>query len=281
MGMSSFVSSEESALRVQLFAHDASIAFPQHVHNETSIVICTDGSLESTQFGHREVLREGDVVITNREIPHSSHYVFDGKPTRGVTIDVSRFAFRHLVDGGVDSQLANARFLGKLHIPEVGRIATEIEAEHANCRPGNKVMIDALSRLLVVRVLRSWPKELVQLHEVESSPQLPRHELVRSIEWMNEVPLSVFGVNQLARQVNRSSSVFSRLFVRSTGESPHRFYSRMMMIRASQMLAHSDRSVKDIALSLGFRSLSHFSSAFRATHYMSPSEYRLQLNAAA
>ncbi len=281
MGMSSFVSSEDSILRVQLFEHEMPVAFPQHVHNETSIVMCTDGSLESTQFGHREILRAGDLVITNREVPHGSHYVLDGKRTKGVTIDLNRDAFERLVHYGVGSQRARARFIGKLHLPEVAKIAAEIEAEHVNRRPGSNIMIDALARQLVVSVLRSWPKELVQLHEVASGPRLPRHELVQSIEWMNVVPLSAFGVKELARRVNRSSSVLSRLFVNSTGKSPHRFYYDIMMANASEMLSKSDRSVKDIALSLGFRSVSHFSSAFRTVFFVSPSEYRLQSNAAA
>ena len=183
-------------------------------------------------------------------------------------------ALDSLVRNCFGRRYARSSFLGSLDIPAVTGIAKEIEAEHSRNSPGSRFMIDALAKQILVRVFRSWPGELIRPHEIIRSPQLPRHELVKAVEWMNQTPSDRFTVSNLASSLNRNSSVFSRLFANSAGETPYRFYHDIVMNRASELISHSDRSIKDIALSLGFRSLSHFSSAFRASRNMSPTDYR-------
>jgi AraC-like DNA-binding protein len=275
MKLSTFVSCETSPLRVQLFSQDSYISFPEHIHNESSIVICTGGSLESIQDGRREVVTEGHILITNREVAHSSRYAMDGACTTGVTIDLNLTALDSLVRDCFGRRYARSRFLGSLYQPEVTNIAKEIELEHRRGIRGSRFMIDALAKLILVKVLRSWPRELVQPHEVIRTPRLPRHELVKAIELMNQTPSDELTIPKLASCFNRTSSGFSRLFTNSAGKTPYRLYNEIVMDRASEFICQTDRSIKDVALSLGFHSLSHFSGMFRASRGMSPTEYRI------
>jgi AraC family transcriptional regulator len=275
MKLSTFVSCETSPLRVQLFSQDSYISFPEHMHNESSIVICTGGSLESIQDGRRQVLTEGHILITNREVAHSSRYAMDGSCTTGVTIDLNLSALDSLVRDYLGRRYARSSFRGSLYRPEVTSIAKQIENEHSRDIRGSRLMIDALAKQILVKVLRSWPSELMQPHEIVGSPRLPRHELVRAIELMNQMPSDELTIPKLARSCNRTPSGFSRLFTNSAGKTPYRLYNEILMDRASDFLYQTDRAIKDIALSLGFNSLSHFSSMFRAFRGMSPTDYRI------
>jgi AraC-like DNA-binding protein len=48
------------------------------------------------------------------------------------------------------------------------------------------------------------------------------------------------------------------------------------MARACGLLADPNLSIKEIAFELGFRTSSHFVTAFRRTHAVSPQRYREQ-----
>ena len=70
----------------------------------------------------------------------------------------------------------------------------------------------------------------------------------------------------------------TRTLVRDTQEgfgcSPKVLYSRVRFERARSLLAHSSKDITHIAISCGFRSLAHFSSAFKQHVGTSPSQWR-------
>jgi AraC-like DNA-binding protein len=275
---STFVQAREQLFGIQLFDHEESISFSTHTHNETSIVICTQGALESLQFGHKETIEEDRVLITNAGIPHSSRYVLNGRRTRGVTIDLPRAELGEAIRRTTGIDYPRSMFLGSLHLPAIGGLAREIEKEHNQVLCGSQLVIDALAMQIVIQVLRVWPRPLIHSYIPTTELKLPRRELVTAIEWMHQVPLDSFTIEEISQQVNRSSSSFSRLFTKATGSSPYQFYSGVLMTRAAEMLHEEQRSIKDIALSLGFRNQSHFSYAFRARWRESPSYFRSHMS---
>jgi DNA-binding response OmpR family regulator len=84
---------------------------------------------------------------------------------------------------------------------------------------------------------------------------------------------SDFDVVQLAQAVGCSrSGLYRRLEALNAG-SPADLLRTMRLERAAQLLAARKGSVSRIAHEVGFRSLSHFSRAFRAHYGTAPSEY--------
>jgi AraC family transcriptional regulator len=75
---------------------------------------------------------------------------------------------------------------------------------------------------------------------------------------------------EMAQAVELSPAHFSRMFRKSTGETPHRFLLRQRLERAKMMLRSADGRVMDV----GFRSQQHFAQAFRQVCGASPTEYR-------
>jgi transcriptional regulator GlxA family with amidase domain len=109
---------------------------------------------------------------------------------------------------------------------------------------------------------------------LQFTAQLPRNELVRTIELMNVIPARDFNVDELAKQMHRSTSAFSRLFARSAGESPYSFYRNSVLHQAAHLLLTTNDPVKLIAFNLGFDNFSHFSNSFRTKWSLTPRTYR-------
>jgi AraC-like DNA-binding protein len=81
-------------------------------------------------------------------------------------------------------------------------------------------------------------------------------------------------LNELSSQYNYSVSRFSNLFKQKTGYAPIDYFVQMKMQKACQQLDFTNRSVKDIAFSMGFDDPYYFSKRFRTIIGMSPKKYR-------
>lgn len=82
-------------------------------------------------------------------------------------------------------------------------------------------------------------------------------------------------VEEVAQQVNLSTSYFSSLFKKELGISVASYIRNMRIEAAKNMLRFSDYSYQDISNYLAFSSQSHFISSFKKQVGMTPKEYRL------
>jgi AraC-like DNA-binding protein len=81
-------------------------------------------------------------------------------------------------------------------------------------------------------------------------------------------------VKALARAARLSPAHFSREFRREFGESPHRYLLTRRLERAAALLRTTDRSVTDVCLTVGLRSLGSFTTSFGRAYGMTPTAYR-------
>jgi len=85
-------------------------------------------------------------------------------------------------------------------------------------------------------------------------------------------------VARLAALARLSRYHFCRAFRRSFGVSPHRYHSSRRLERAKLLLANPALSVTEIALDVGFRETSSFTTAFRRLVGRTPTAYRRLLS---
>ncbi len=95
-----------------------------------------------------------------------------------------------------------------------------------------------------------------------------------AILYMREHINRNISLSDLSNHYNYSVSRFSNLFKKKTGYAPIDYFFQMKMQKASQQLNFTDRSIKDIALSMGFDDPYYFSKRFRTIIGMSPKKYR-------
>jgi transcriptional regulator GlxA family with amidase domain len=82
------------------------------------------------------------------------------------------------------------------------------------------------------------------------------------------------GVGDLAKAAGLSQAHFSREFRAAFGESPHAYLLTRRLERAATLLRTTDRSVAEICLDVGLRSVGSFTSTFTRTFGASPTAYR-------
>ena len=81
-------------------------------------------------------------------------------------------------------------------------------------------------------------------------------------------------VPTMARAAHLSPAHFSREFRRAFGETPHQYLLTRRLERAAALLRTTDRSVADICLTVGLRSVGSFTTSFRRLFGLSPTAYR-------
>ncbi|MEV5707517.1 helix-turn-helix transcriptional regulator [Actinoallomurus sp. NPDC052274] len=103
----------------------------------------------------------------------------------------------------------------------------------------------------------------------------PEHTAVRNgIAVMHERLAHPLTLADIAAEVHLSVYHFIRVFREATGETPHRFLTRLRIEQARRLLAGTDLTIGQIAERCGFSSPGSLSSAFLAHVGVRPSAYR-------
>ena len=106
----------------------------------------------------------------------------------------------------------------------------------------------------------------------EASPNKKRIKEI--CKYIYENCNKIESVGMLARMLHLSESRFSHLFFETVGVSPQRYILRARTDMAKELLANTDLSIGQIAVSVGFNDQNYFSRAFKRFTDMSPTEYR-------
>jgi AraC-like DNA-binding protein len=102
----------------------------------------------------------------------------------------------------------------------------------------------------------------------------PARHLLRAKDLVDARYRDPLDVPTLARAARLSPAHFSREFRRAFGEPPHRYLLMRRMERAAALLRNTDRTVAEICLNVGLRSVGSFTTTFHRTFEVTPTAYR-------
>ena len=102
----------------------------------------------------------------------------------------------------------------------------------------------------------------------------PARHLLRARDLADRRYAEPLDVPELARAARLSPAHFSREFARAFGETPHRYLLTRRLERAAALLRTTDRSVADICMTVGLRSVGSFTTSFGRMYGLSPTAYR-------
>jgi AraC-like DNA-binding protein len=105
-------------------------------------------------------------------------------------------------------------------------------------------------------------------------PVPPARHLLRAKDLIDSRYRDPLDVSDLARAAHLSRAHFSREFRRAFGESPHQYLLTRRLERAAALLRNTDRTVADICLTVGLRSVGSFTTSFGRNFGLSPTAYR-------
>jgi AraC-like DNA-binding protein len=107
-----------------------------------------------------------------------------------------------------------------------------------------------------------------------SNPVPPARHLLRAKDLVDSRYREPLDVPALARAAHLSVAHFSREFRRAFGETPHQYLLTRRLERAAALLRNTDRTVADICLAVGLRSVGSFTTSFGRAFGVSPTAYR-------
>jgi AraC-like DNA-binding protein len=107
-----------------------------------------------------------------------------------------------------------------------------------------------------------------------AAPVPPARHLLRAKDLVDARYREPLDVSTLARAAHLSPAHFSREFRRAFGETPHQYLLTRRLERAAALLRNTDRSVADICLTVGLRSVGSFTTSFGRAFNLSPAAYR-------
>jgi AraC-like DNA-binding protein len=106
------------------------------------------------------------------------------------------------------------------------------------------------------------------------TPAHPVRHLLRAKDLIDARYREPLDVPTLARAAHLSPAHFSREFRRAFGEAPHQYLLTRRLERAAGLLRNTDRSVADICMTVGLRSVGSFTTSFGRAYGLSPAAYR-------
>lgn len=100
------------------------------------------------------------------------------------------------------------------------------------------------------------------------------------LAWITEHLDEPLGVEQLADHAAMSPRTFARRFRAETGATPHAWITHQRVLRAEELLEHSDRSVDQVAADVGFGNAATLRLHFGRARSVSPQAYRRMFRSA-
>jgi AraC-like DNA-binding protein len=102
----------------------------------------------------------------------------------------------------------------------------------------------------------------------------PARHLLRAKDLADARYSERLDVEDMAAAAGLSRAHFSREFRRAFGESPHHYLLTRRLERAAALLRMTDWSVAEVCLEVGLVSIGSFTTTFKRTYGMTPTEYR-------
>lgn len=143
---------------------------------------------------------------------------------------------------------------------------------------------DAAGRLLgfleCLRQLKAQERLARELFPAATSPRIAKPQdaqrLERIFDRINNEYQRPLSSRQLAEELGMTTNSFCRFFKASTHKSFLDFLNNYRLERAKDLLSNSQRPIKEVMFSCGFRDAAYFSRLFRRRVGVSPTKWRFK-----
>jgi AraC-like DNA-binding protein len=153
------------------------------------------------------------------------------------------------------------------------RLIAIIGEESGSDLPGHDLV---MSRLVEVMLVEVWRRPLngIDSREVGWFSGMADPHIHLALRRMHANVAYHWTVDGLAKDIGMSRAAFARRFTERVGVAPGTYLSNWRIALAKEALINSERSIADIALSIGYLSDSAFSTAFARVVGVAPAAFR-------
>ena len=245
----------------------------EHVHEGCiEITYCKRGQLAFESEGRVYPFLPGSVFVSRPDQPHRmrenpqgtrTNYLLFRLPKRGRSIlNLPARESKYLVERLL--ALPSRLFQGN------ARIEADFQKLFGICdsRESERVFRSLSLNSIVLDLLLNVIACSANVHAAS-----PDNALQPIADDMQKQPWRAWPIDELVSRTRLSPSTLRARFKALTGLSPHGYLVSCRIQRAKEELAGGTMSVADLALSLGFASARHFSTAFKLATGLSPRQW--------
>ncbi|SAK91273.1 AraC family transcriptional regulator [Caballeronia pedi] len=155
----------------------------------------------------------------------------------------------------------------------LSRLIALIGEESSIDLPGRDLV---MSRLVEIMLVEVWRRPLTRIDSREAGwfSGMADPHIHLALQKMHADVAHHWTVDGLAKDVGMSRAAFARRFAERVGVAPATYLSNWRIALAKDALLNSERSLTDIALSIGYYSDSAFSTAFSRVVGVAPAAFR-------
>jgi AraC-like DNA-binding protein len=140
-------------------------------------------------------------------------------------------------------------------------------------RPGGEAVLERMSEMLFVEVLRRYVDDL-PTDETGWLAGMRDASVGRALSLMHQRPADPWTLDRLGDEAALSRSALHERFVHFIGQPPMQYLARWRMQLAAGWLRDTDAKVIDVALEVGYENEAAFARAFRRAVGESPGAWR-------
>lgn len=237
-----------------------------HTHDFCEILYLLSGSGIISMDGVIYPIKQGDLIVVNPGTPHCESSAKDGK-MHLVFLAVQHFQVNglpenHLIDKDMPPVIA-----GKDYRYKIESCFTDILSESADKIMLSSAMSKHLTAAMMILILRLYHSRSERASDL-------KEECRRIKDYIDKNYTTPITLDSLSEQVYISKYYLSHIFKSQTGTSPIKYLINKRITEAAQLLIHTDLSVRDIALRVGYDDPVYFSQMFKKVMDCSPAAYR-------
>ncbi len=155
----------------------------------------------------------------------------------------------------------------------IGGLLRAVVEESDRKRPGGEAVLERMSEMLFVEILRRYADELAP-NQTGWLAGMRDAAVGRALALLHGKPAEPWTLERLAARAGLSRSALHDRFAHFIGQPPMQYLASWRMQLASARLRDSDAKVIDVALEVGYENEAAFSRAFRRIVGASPAAWR-------
>ncbi|MCI8774317.1 MAG: AraC family transcriptional regulator [Lachnospiraceae bacterium] len=272
-----------SVYQIDLDQHN-SRSIRWHWHEEMEILLIGSGYAKVTTDDEEQILTPGQGFILNQNVMHSIHSIEDKKCSYYSLVFHPDFLF------GYTSSYLRTNFL---HPMQSFSVLKTMLMEEQNA--WHKSMLNILNKILSVNLTKSFGYEMVtkgylcqfwatllnRLLQVNipATPNISMNEqrVKQAMLYIRLHHAEAVSLEDIADSISVSKSECCRCFKSTIQMTPFEYLMKYRIFEASKQILDdrdSKHSIADLALSVGFNSISYFNKLFKRYLNCTPTEYR-------
>lgn len=266
---------QPQASKINYDYHIKSIDYPlPHNHDDYwEFAILTEGSMYNTLNGKKFLCESPCIFYSTTKDEHSVKKASE-KKFRFINLIVRESVIVNMING-LSGNMLDSFYSGN-HIYPIGQ--KTVDKINSILSKANLLQLEQISmrdNLICSAILLIVQK--IYQHKISeiTYDDANINDFYKNLnKIMSDPDFPTYTVNDLCSSLSYSRMQLNRIFKSQFNTSPHNYLVKMKFTYSKSLLSNTDMSIKEIAFSIGYSSVSQFHTAFKKSFGITPKEYR-------